>query len=414
MSNKLQPVRGTKDLLADEFRKFKHVTDIAREVSGYYGFDEIAIPIFEFTEVFKRTLGEASDVVSKEMYTFEDKGGESITLRPEFTAGIARAFIANGLTQKLPLKLFSTGPLFRYERPQKGRQRQFHQINFEILGIKDPVADIELISMGSNILKELGVADKINLEINSLGDSESREKYRDKLVEYFSSYKNDLSEDSLKRLETNPLRILDSKDDGDKKLVAGAPVINNFYSDAAKDFFEKVQDGLIKLGVGFKVNDRLVRGLDYYCHTAFEFATDHLGSQNAVLAGGRYDGLIATMGGQDTPAVGFAGGVERLLALVDGDVARQRPVVILPIGDAATAEALLLSHVLRSEKIYTETILSGNVGKRMKKASNINASSAIIFGDDEMKNSSFKVKNFDSGKEEDVSADRLVDFIREN
>jgi histidyl-tRNA synthetase len=412
MSHKLQPVRGTKDILIDDFRVFNHVQKIARETSSLYGFKEISTPIFEFTEIFAKTLGEESDVVGKEMYIFEDRGGESITLRPEFTAGIARAFISGGLTNQLPLKLFSTGPLFRYERPQKGRQRQFHQINFEMLGVAEPVADVEVISMGAHILQMLGLSDKIKLEINSLGDKASREKYRGTLVEYLNDYKNDLSEDSIKRLDKNPMRILDSKDEGDKKVVANAPVIEDSYSSEASDFFSYVKEGLDNLGIEYHVNSSLVRGLDYYCHTAFEFTTDALGAQNAVLAGGRYDGLISMMGGADTPAVGFAGGVERLVALFGKDVEDIRPVVIIPIGEQAEKQAVLLAGLLRKEGIYIELGYSGNVKKRMKKANNMNAKAAIIFGDDEIAQKIAKVKDFDSGEEVDIPVDKLVDKVK--
>lgn len=409
----MQPVRGTKDLMADDYRQFSYITNTARKISSRYGFKEIATPIFEFTDVFKRTLGEESDVVGKEMYVFEDRGGESITLRPEFTAGIARSFISNGLSNKLPLKMFATGPLFRYERPQKGRQRQFHQINFEMLGIDSPQADVEVISMGAHILQELGVWDKIKLEINSLGDGETREKYRSALVEYFSKFKNELSDDSKIRLEKNPLRILDSKNEGDKKIVANAPLMADYYSENAKEFFATVKSGLDALGIAYEINPHLVRGLDYYCHTAFEFTTDALGAQNAVLAGGRYDSLISTMGGVDTPAVGFAGGVERLIALVDKQISDIRPVVIIPIGEQAEKEALLLAAVLRKEGFYIELGASGNVKKRMKKANGMNASAAIIFGDDELNNKIAKLKNFDSGDEREIPADGLVDALGE-
>ncbi|MCE3232450.1 MAG: hisS [Rickettsiaceae bacterium] len=411
MTHKLQPVRGTKDILAEDFRQFAYVADVAREISSLYGFNEIATPMFEFTEIFKKTLGEESDVVGKEMYTFEDRGGESMTLRPEFTAGIARAFISGGLQNELPLKWFATGPLFRYERPQKGRQRQFHQINFELLGVAEPLADVEIISMGAHILRELGVEDKIKLEINSLGDKASRENYRDALVKYFSKYKTELSEDSKVRLEKNPMRILDSKDEGDKKIVAGAPVINDYYNDEAAAFFAEVRSGLDALGVQYKVNPHLVRGLDYYCHTAFEFTTDALGSQNAVLAGGRYDGLIGMMGGPETPAVGFAGGVERLVALLNVKPEARRPIAIIPIGEKAEKEAVLLAGVLRNEGQYVELGYSGNVKKRMKRANTINAVAGIIFGDDELASGVVKLKDFDSGEEEEVRLEELSDKL---
>lgn len=411
MSNKLQPARGTHDLLAEEFRLFDHVVKTAREISGLYGFGQIATPIFEFTEVFKRTLGEESDVVGKEMYTFEDRGGESITLRPEFTAGIARAFISNGLQQQLPLKVFTTGPLFRYERPQKGRMRQFHQINFEILGAAEPLADIEAISMGWHVICALGVQDKIKLEINSLGDSASREKYKEELVLYLSQYKENLSEDSQRRLVTNPMRILDSKNEGDKEIVKNAPVISEYYSDAAKSFFDKVQEGLSALSVPYVINPKLVRGLDYYCHTAFEFTTDALGSQNAVMAGGRYDGLIGTMGGPETPAVGFGGGIERLMALANTTIPAKRPVVIIPIGEEAEKQATGLANVLRKEGFYIELGFGGNVKKRFKKADGLNAVAAIVFGEEELAKNLVKLKDFGSGNETEVSIKNLFDKL---
>jgi histidyl-tRNA synthetase len=411
MSTKLQPVRGTHDLMAEEFRQFDHVVKTAREISGLYGFQQIATPIFEFTEVFKRTLGEESDVVGKEMYTFEDRGGESLTLRPEFTAGIARAFISNGLQQNIPLKLFTTGPLFRYERPQKGRMRQFHQINFEVLGASEPLADIETIAMGWHIIQALGLADKIKLEINSLGDPESRTNYREALVKYLSAYKDKLSEDSLRRLSVNPMRILDSKNDGDREIVKDAPIISEYYSYAARAFFDEVQAGLTALAIPYNLNPKLVRGLDYYCHTAFEFTTDALGAQNAVLAGGRYDKLIGMMGGQETPAVGFAGGIERIMALANLKIPGKRPIVVIPIGDAAEKQATTLTAELRKAGFYIELAYGGNLKKRFKKADGANALAAIIFGEDEMVKGIVKLKDFDSGKEEEIKIPGLVDRL---
>ena len=283
----LQPVRGTHDLLPDDRRRHRHVENLAQKISGLYGFDEIATPIFEFTDVFARTLGDTSDIVTKEMYTFETKGGESVTLRPEGTAGVARAFISNGLAQHAPVKVFYTGPMFRHERPQKGRQRQFHQIGVELIGVEGPQADIEVIALGHHILKELGLLESTTLEINSLGDVESRAAFRAVLTEYFQSHESDLSEDSRNRLVKNPLRILDSKDEGDRKVVAGAPDFAAHLNDTSKAFIDTVQQGLTDLGISFERNPKLVRGLDYYCHTAFEFTTTELGAQSAVLAGGR-------------------------------------------------------------------------------------------------------------------------------
>ena len=260
----LQPVRGTRDILAEEMRRHHQVVETAREVSERYGYFEMATPIFEFTEVFARTLGETSDIVTKEMYTFTDRGGDEVTLRPEYTAGICRAFISGGMRQNLPLRFFAAGPIFRYERPQKGRQRQFHQIDIELLGVAEPLGDVEVIAVGARILEALGIAAKATLELNSLGDPESRAAYRRVLVEYFSDHRDQLSEDSSARLERNPLRILDSKDRGDKVLIAEAPVFSDYLNDYSRDYFAKVRAGLDELGIAYRVNPRLVRGLDYY------------------------------------------------------------------------------------------------------------------------------------------------------
>ena len=414
MGNDLRPVRGTRDILDEEIRRFERVLDATRRISALYGFEPLATPIIEFTDVFKRTLGDASDIVTKEMYTFDDRGGESLTLRPEFTAGVARAFITNGLSQRAPIKLYSHGPLFRYERPQKGRYRQFHQINVEIIGASEPGADIEAITVGAHILDALGLSEKTTLEINSLGDAASRENYRTALVEYFGGFKADLSEDSKVRLEKNPMRILDSKDAGDKKIVADAPSLIDYYSDEAKLFFDTVQDGLTASGVTYSVNPRIVRGLDYYCHTAFEFTTDLLGAQNAVLGGGRYDGLIEQMGGKKTPAVGFAAGIERLALLLEEEENRTRPVAVVPIGPAAEKKSYPLVRSLRDAGIEIDLAFGGNAGKRMKRAAKRNARAAVIFGDDEIASNSYKVKQFDTGTEVTVAANALVEALTDD
>ncbi|MBC7953743.1 MAG: histidine--tRNA ligase, partial [Rhodospirillaceae bacterium] len=329
----LQPVRGTHDLLPEDTRRHRFVEETAFGVVRRYGYGEIVTPIFEFTEVFSRTLGETSDVVTKEMYTFADRSGDSLTLRPEGTAGVARAFISGGLSQNLPLKLFYRGPMFRHERPQKGRLRQFHQVGVELLGVEGPQADIEVVSMAWRMLQALGLGDKVQLEINTLGDAESRVAYRDALVAYLTPYKDKLSEDSRARLDKNPMRVLDSKDEGDKAIVAAAPLIQDALTPAAQEFFAQVTSGLTALGVPFVVNPKLVRGLDYYCHTAFEFTTTALGAQGTVLAGGRYDGLIGQMGGPATPGIGWAAGIERLSMLVENAPETERPVAIIPMGD---------------------------------------------------------------------------------
>ncbi len=399
---RLQPVRGTRDILADEAARHRRVVETAREVAQRYGYAEISTPIFEFTEVFKRTLGETSDVVTKEMYTFEDRGGESITLRPEGTAGIARALISGGLSQNLPLKYFYDGPMFRYERPQKGRYRQFHQIGVELLGPGEPRADVEVIALAAHILDELGLTGKTALELNSLGDSESRAKYSDVLVSYFRDHESALSPDSKVRLERNPLRILDSKDEGDRKIVAKAPAFEESFNQASTDFFAGVCTGLDALGVAYKVNRRLVRGLDYYCHTAFEFVTNELGAQGTVIAGGRYDGLVEIMGGQPTPGTGWAGGIERLALLLDSTAAAARPVAIIPVGDAGEEPAARIANELRHAGYTVELGYRGNVNRRMKRANKLNARAAVFLGEDELARGAAKVRDLDSGEEVDV------------
>lgn len=315
-SNAPKAIRGTQDIFGPDAEAFAHVVETFERVRKLYRFRRVEMPVLEMTEVFARSLGETTDVVSKEMYSFEDRGGDSLTLRPEFTAGIARAYLSNGWQQHAPLKVATHGPLFRYERPQKGRYRQFHQLDAEVIGAGEPQADVELLAMADQLLHELGVADGVTLQLNTLGDGDSREAWRAALVEHFASVRGELSEDSQERLEKNPLRILDSKDPRDKAHVAGAPLIDDFLSGEAQDFFGAVTSGLDAAGVAWTRNAALVRGLDYYRHTAFEFVTDRLGAQGTVLGGGRYDGLMESLGGPETPAVGWAAGVERLAMLV--------------------------------------------------------------------------------------------------
>lgn len=409
---RLQPVRGTRDILADEAARHRHVTETARAVAQRYGYAEIATPIFEFTEVFKRTLGETSDVITKEMYTFEDRGGESVTLRPEGTAGIARALISGGLSQNLPLKYYYQGPMFRYERPQKGRYRQFHQIGAELLGPGVPQADVEVIGLGAHILEELGLTEKTVLELNSLGDSESRSRYGDVLVSYFRDHEAALSQDSKVRLARNPLRILDSKDEGDRKIVAKAPTFEDSFNPASTDFFAEVCTGLDRLGIAYKVNRRLVRGLDYYCHTAFEFTTNELGAQGTVIAGGRYDGLVEIMGGQPTPGTGWAGGIERLAMLIDGAPDAARPIAIIPVGEAGEEPATRIANELRHAGYTVELGYRGNVSRRMKRANKLNARAAVFLGEDELARGAAKVRDLDSGEEADAPLGGLADALK--
>ncbi len=402
MSKNLQPVRGTHDCLPEQHRLRNHILAMAREVTARYGCGEIATPIFEFTEVFARTLGDASDIVMKEMYTFDDRGGESITLRPEFTAGIARALISGGLSQHLPLKLFATGPIFRYERPQKGRLRQFHQLDVEYLGLSNPLADAEVIALGYHLLQALGLAPYVTLEINSLGDAESRTAYREALVGYFTTHQDALSEDSQLRLQRNPLRILDSKDAGDKALVAGAPQFGEYLNEASQQFFAEVKAGLEALGIPYVVNPRLVRGMDYYSHTAFEFVTDVLGSQGTVLAGGRYDALVKSMGGPDVPAVGWGCGLERLELLLEEvlkqQVAASAAVAVIPVGEAEAMEAFKLAATLRQAGLVVQLDYSGNMKKRLMRADKAGCYAAVIVGSDELAQGVVQLRDLKAGE----------------
>lgn len=409
----LQTVRGTHDLLPEECARHRWVIAQALNVCEKFGFEEVATPIFEFSEVFKRTLGEASDIVNKEMYTFEDKGGESLTLRPEGTASIARAFISNGLAQNLPLKYFYQGPMFRYERPQKGRLRQFHQFGVELLGVDSYQADLECISLAWQVLKSLDLKAGLSLEINTIGDKESRLKYREALVDYFKGFERELSEDSRKRLQLNPLRILDSKDEGDKKIISGAPSMKSYLNKESQDFYQKVLAGLSEFGIKYKENSLLVRGLDYYSHCVFEIRAEGLGAQDTVLAGGRYDGLIEQMGGAKTAGVGWASGVERLSLLLSETPRRDRPVALIPLGESAEVAVQKLSYELRSQGFFIELAYSGNLSKRMKKANKANASAAVIIGSDELAKGAATWKDLDSGAQEEVKITELARRIKE-
>lgn len=417
MSQKLQPVRGTQDLLPEQAYQFRTIDSRAYDLARSFGFEEIDTPIFESSEVFHRTLGETSDMVSKETYTFLDRGGDSITLRPEGTAGIARAFISNGLAQNLPLKLYYSGPMFRYERPQKGRQRQFHQIGIEVLGYEDPTADLECILLAQAILEDLGLKNKINLEINSLGDNESRNKHRDALVGYLAKYKSELSADSQIRLEKNPLRILDSKDASDQKILKEAPQISNYLNDKSKHFFDKILEGLTLMRIPYAHQQHLVRGIDYYTHTVFEFTSTHLGAQSAVLAGGRYDGLISQMGGPQTPGVGWASGLERLSMLCSEELFKQERFCVALIAADTQSELPLLKvgQELRQELLthttsgaWVEFLGSGNVGKKFKKANKIQARFALVLGQDEIQKNEIQIKDLKTGEQNAIAMDKAA------
>jgi histidyl-tRNA synthetase len=363
-----RPIRGTQDIFGADAEAFAFVVETFERVRKLYRFRRVEMPVFEKTEVFARSLGETTDVVSKEMYSFDDRGGESLTLRPEFTAGIARAYLTDGWQQYAPLKVATHGPLFRYERPQKGRYRQFHQIDAEIIGAAEPQADVELLAMADQLLKELGVADGVTLTLNTLGDGDSREAWRAALVEHFAGVRSQLSEDSQERLDKNPLRILDSKDPRDKAFVGDAPQIDQFLSSEAQDFFAAVTSGLDAAGVAWTRNPALVRGLDYYRHTAFEFVTDRLGAQGTVLGGGRYDGLMESLGGAPTPAVGWAAGIERLAMLVGEREASNADVVIVAESDDQIPNVIKATCRFRELNFSADMIVSGSPRKRFDKA----------------------------------------------
>ncbi|HEX8485255.1 histidine--tRNA ligase [Sphingomonas sp.] len=342
-----QRVRGTQDIFREDQRRHAHVLATFERVRALYCFERVDVPVFEATEVFARSIGETTDVVSKEMYTFPDRGGDSLTLRPEFTAGIARAYLTEGWQQYAPLKLTTSGPVFRYERPQKGRFRQFHQIDAEVIGAAEPAADVELLVMADQLLRELGI-EGVTLQLNTLGDAETRDAWRAGLVAHFAAHRGDLSEESLVRLDKNPMRILDSKDPRDRPVADAAPDIDAYLTPEARAFFDAVTAGLDAAGVAWERNARLVRGLDYYRHTAFEFVTDRLGAQGTVLAGGRYDGLIGSLGGPETPGVGWAAGVERLAMLVAEPVAAAGYLAVIPDdADALQPATKLLSDLRR-------------------------------------------------------------------
>lgn len=399
--SKYQSVRGTRDLLGKTKKTFRSIEHIAYETAQNYGFQEIETPIFEFSEIFHRAMGETSDAVSKETYTFKDRGDDSITLRPEGTAGVVRAYVSEGLAQNNPNKLYYYGPMFRYERPQKGRYRQFYQIGVEVLGLENPLADVECIDLAYSILKKLQLQNRCQLEINTLGDTESRHNYRQALVDFLTPLKSQLSADSQVRLEKNPLRILDSKDENDRKLIANAPQMENYLSETSKKFFETVLQGLTELNIPYKVNPKLVRGLDYYCHTVFEFVTTELGAQGALLAGGRYDGLVETLGGAKTPGVGWASGVDRLTDLLEStmNLETRKPVSIITLGDKALTVGLKIASDLRAKNTYCEVFMTGNFKKKLEKANKLQTEKAILIFEQENGSMEFKIKDFATGTE---------------
>lgn len=411
MTDKLRPLRGMKDLLPEDYKVHDFIIKKAREIGELYGYKPMSTPILEYTKVFNRSMGESSDVISKEIYSFLDKSDESVALRPEFTAGTMRAFISNNLQQKLPLKFFSYGPVFRYDRPQAGRQRQFHQLNYEYIGAGSSYSDAEVIKLAVDILTSLEIEKDVTLELNSLGCVESRANYQLELVEYLNNYKNELSENSQKRLIKNPLRILDSKNENDQKIVANAPILSEYYTDEAKKYFDELLKYLDGLDVKYKINPRLVRGLDYYCHTAFEFTATKLGAQSTILAGGRYDGLSKVMGGENVPAIGFAAGIERLALMKEYNIVSVRPVFILPIGENNIKHCFTIADKLRSQNTPVIMDAAGKIAKRMQRAIAENAKFVIFIGDTEQENNNLKIKDLDKEEEYLMSFEQVVKML---
>ena len=372
-----QPVRGTQSLLGEEADRFYEVVAAFDRVRRLFGFKRVEVPLIEPTAVFARTIGETTDVVSKEMYTFEDRSGDSITLRPEFTAGICRAYLSEGWQQYAPLKVATHGAAFRYERPQKGRYRQFHQLDAEIIGAAEPQADVEILALGSQLLSELGIGG-VMLKLNTLGDADSRDAWRARLVEHFAADRSELSEDSRERLDKNPLRILDSKDPRDRPFVDSAPVME--LTAEAEEFYGQVREGLEAAGVAYEIDPHLVRGLDYYRHTAFEFVTDRLGAQGTVIAGGRYDGLVEQLGGPHTPAIGWAAGIERLAMLIEAPAPELIDAAIVIEDDAALGAGLASASRLRAAGLSVELVATGSPRKRFDRAVKKGAREIVVLG----------------------------------
>lgn len=413
----IQALRGTRDILPEEVGYWQLIETTAKEILGRAVYQEIRAPIFEDTALFERGIGEATDVVGKEMYTFKDRGDRSLTLRPEGTAGVVRAFIQNKLyAQGGVQRLWYTGPMFRYERPQAGRQRQFHQVGLELLGSDAPRADAEVIALATDILQTLGLRN-LELDINSVGNGEDRANYREALVNYLEPFKDDLDEDSKERLTRNPLRILDSKDPQTQDIARNAPKITEHLSAKSKKHFDTVLQLLTDLEIEYQINHCLVRGLDYYTHTAFEIKSNDLGAQATVCGGGRYDGLVKELGGPETQAVGWAIGMERLILLLQQ--LKENPIdtpdlYIVSRGEAAEAQGLLLAQKLRSLDLGVELDLSGSAfGKQFKRADRSGAVACLVLGDAEAENKTVNLKWLTSGEQQALAQVNLLDMADE-
>lgn len=413
---KLQKIRGVADLYDKEIDLFNYIISIAQKLARLYCFQEISTPIMENSEVFHRTLGETSDIVNKETYSFLDRDKTHITLRPEFTASIVRAVISNGMLQSIPLRLFSYGPLFRHERPQKCRLRQFHQINYEYIGSNNLNVDVELIMLANDIMKELEINNNVKLVVNTLGDNECRNKYKTALIEYLLKYKDELSEISLQRLEKNPLRILDTKNNKEQEILNDAPILYNFIDKDSKIRFEAILSRLKDFNINFKHSNKLVRGMDYYSDFVFEFVTCDLGSQGTILAGGRYNTLISQMGGNLTPAAGFAGGIERMLELLQikqNPIEKEAQIYLIPIGELAENHGIKIAQEFRRAQINTLIDYGIPLKKKMQKANKLRVKYSVLFGDEELNDNIYILKNMLTGDEKKLRIEELINFLKE-
>ncbi|MEE9411473.1 MAG: histidine--tRNA ligase [Methylococcales bacterium] len=400
MAEKIQAVRGMHDILPNEVFRWQHLDAVLSNLLAGYGYQELRLPVVEKTELFKRSIGEVTDIVEKEMYTFDDRNGDSLTLRPEGTAGCLRACLEHGLLHNQQQRLWYSGPMFRHERPQKGRYRQFYQVGVETYGMAGPDIDIELIALSHRLWQQLGVRDAVQLELNTLGSAQERLVYRDLLVDYFQAHKDQLDDDSLDRLERNPLRILDSKNPDLKSVIASAPAFSECLETKSRDHFQQITTALDELAINYVLNPRLVRGLDYYCNTVFEWTTTHLGAQGTICAGGRYDGLVTQLGGREIPAVGFAMGLERIILLMEAvapnEVQPQKPhVYMVRFGEQGEQHGLQLSERLRNTLPALQLTLNcgaGSAKSQFKRADNSGAAYALIVGDDEVEKNQYGFK----------------------
>ena len=410
---KLRPVRGTHDIFGEEISKFNQILKVVSKNAKLKDFREIQTPIFEFSNLFSKPLGEHSDVVLKEMYSFEDRNNEFLTLRPEYTTPMIRAAITNNLLNDIPLKIFGIGPMFRRERPQKGRYRQFNQINFEILGTKDVLADVELISLSNIILNELLPRNKIILNINSLGDKHSLSNFKKNLGKYFNTHKKKLSNESVKKIDSNPLRILDSKLEEDIEISKSSPKIYEFLTKEAKMHYENLKKSLKVLDINFVENFNLVRGLDYYCNTVFEFKTNSLGSQDTLLGGGRYDGLIKVLGGPDIPGIGWAAGIERIALLMESEKKINSTVHIAVTNEKFKDYFLYLQKYLSENKISYYWNYKYNLKKSFTKANTSSASHIIIIGENEFNGNFFTIKNLMTGEQKELKLNQIFNHLND-